>query len=109
MSNICERCGGLKTVYITTTVIYEGQADPPLPAPTTPFSLCMCPPRREKHDGKLDTWGEAVIYLEKDDVFIRQDFAGEVTVVNLMPKQALSLLAWLKQEQDILEQLLTKV
>lgn len=63
---------------------------------------------RQKHDGKLDERGDAIAsygkaYLSKSAKDVHID--GYDDGVCLSPKQTLSLLAWLRQEEARLEQL----
>lgn len=71
------------------------------------------PDDEPKHDGKLDVNGEyAVSYCENKnaqqisiDIVESNDMLLEPEYVKLTPAQALSLLAWLKQEEVELQRL----
>ena len=80
MSNICEQCGGMK--------------------------ICTCPLPKEKHDGKLSRgvrgWLDSEVPFDDGSVHLGNDWGGGIS---LMASEALSLFAWLKQEQDTLERL----
>src|SRR6266567_3245492 len=104
MSNICDRCG-VKTFYYEVEIVTGSRVAQP---PTPMMKICMCPVERIKHDGKLDTkTGQEVtyddIYLEPGGEIIKGiGIYGNHDYVKLTPKQALSLLAWLHQEEQTL-------
>lgn len=136
--NICERCGGNKSMVIDYTVatpyptactVTSGAplavnlgfpftvsaAAPAQWATTTP---CTCSPE-PKHDGKLDEDDDGCTVSFDDNAHLDKGYgccrgvriAGKYAIgngedeVTLSPKKALSLLAWLEQERETLEQL----
>ena len=109
MSNICDRCGGVKNVSYEVEFLPGKRAL--VQHQSIMMKLCMCPVERIKHDGKLDTkTGQEVtyddIYLEPGGEIIKGiGIYGNHDYVKLTPKQALSLLAWLHQEEQTLKAL----
>ncbi len=101
----CDTCGGLRKASWSTTEIA-----------TTflPISYTLCPGHPElKHDGKLPPKGHQD-YAASVEIFdnhpptslvcISGGYAPD-TSMYLDPQQALSLLVWLKQEEQILQEL----
>src|SRR6266704_142139 len=109
-SNICEQCGGQKTVYIKVEPVYSNGFVSAVRAVATSstMKICTCPVPKEKHDGKLDKVGKVRVWFDSEvpfddgSVHLGNDWGGGIS---LMASEALSLLAWLKQEQDTLERL----
>lgn len=112
-NNICEQCGGYTSVT-DGNITYQFRPVPP----GSTFHLggnvlVLCPGHPEpapKHDGKLDGHGDATASYGK----VYHSYKKEVQGVHidklddgvcLDPQQALSLLAWLRQEESALEQL----
>lgn len=106
----CDTCGGLKNV---TFPIAQTKGMEPARA-FQPFTYTLCPGHpMPKHDGRLGGeeheaqtvdyrqlgHGHTYISLRYDDSSRREDD------IWLSPKQALSLLAWLKQEEQTLQEL----
>ena len=103
-TNTCPKCGGQKVVYYQIEPTYSNNfTSAALYASSSSMRICTCPIEREKHDGKLDeeyrvyqsngAWGVEGVILE---------YKGTCQAI-IRPQQALSLLAWLKQEQSTLE------
>ena len=110
--NICSHCGGQKVLYYQIEPVYSnGYTSGRLSVSSSSMRLCTCPIEREKHDGKLSSQeGSAVCYHNayggRNGIRIAGRYAdGYHDDVILMPDEALSLLAWLKQEQGTLERL----
>ncbi len=55
-----------------------------------------------KHDGLLDTYHEAKIFIENDHFVLWQEYGSETRVIKLLPMQTLKLLAWLEEEYPTL-------
>lgn len=97
-SNVCERCGGLKTASFASGIIQHNTV-----------KLCDCPqpPPVPKHDGKLYDRNEGVVRygaMYPGEIGVYIDCAGDRVYISV--RQALSLLAWLQQEKPILDRLL---
>ncbi len=118
-SNICERCGGQKTVYIKVEPVYSNGFVSAVHAQHTSstMKICMCPLPKKKHDGRLEPMVKRTEYYDHtaqveilDEhpqtslISISGGYSDESSIY-LDPKQVLSLLAWLKQEQSTLERL----
>src|SRR5437763_2825391 len=116
MSNVCEQCGGQKTVYYRIEPVYGNNYTPAVHALTpSTMKLCLCPIPRAKHDGKLKPMGDEVYtamvqYFDDNPASALLALGGGYSVdrlddgtVYIDPKQALSLLDWLTQERTILE------
>src|SRR2546429_9149585 len=99
MSNICERCGGIKTVYYEVEWL-PGKRAALAQHQSSIMKLCMCPIERIKHDGGLGD--DYTVAWHYNDIEIRDQGAE---CVGLTVQQALSLLAWLRQEESALEAL----
>lgn len=78
----------------------------------------MMEPDQSEHDGRLDDydvndWHHASVHMQPDYtamdgsqvVVIYGYYAEGTSYISIEPKQALSLLVWLKQNQEKLEQL----
>lgn len=111
MSNICEKCGGAKNLTIEIKAVSFLQEIKAIPVSNL-IRICMCSPEREKHDGKLDEDENYSVShsTERSNgrfhyVYIEGKFNLGDDEISLTPPQALSLLAWLKQEEATLEQL----
>jgi hypothetical protein len=116
ITTICEQCGGVKA-----WAFMIDQALPSAPAPFVPMPRIMrCPGHPVPvHDGRLDTRFDDVharVTLENncitwDDAIPKLVCLSgghgdiEASCCYLDPAQALSLLAWLKQEEETLKQL----
>lgn len=111
-SNICAICGGVKRVYWTISF----EECHPVDVRFDPASLAsnwrLCPGHPEpatKHDGSLQPASRVyhdVDGLRRPVVRIDGEYqTGPEDTVELSPHQALSLLAWLKQEEPELERL----
>ena len=98
MSNICDRCGGVKNVSYEVEFLPGKRAL--VQHQSIMMKLCMCPVERIKHDGDLGD--DYTVAWHYNDINI-QDQRAEF--VALTPQQALSLLAWLRQEETTLEEL----
>lgn len=129
--NICERCGGNKSMVIDYTVAtpyptaYTVTSGAPLtvnlgfpftvsaaaPAQWATTTPCTCSPE-PKHDGNL---GHNSTVFYEDDPYMTSTgetfyvksvmLSDKIRHLALIPKEALSLLAWLEQERLTLEQL----
>jgi hypothetical protein len=118
MSNTCERCGGAKLAWYKGETVTGGPwtevvgdirtftSDHTTPAPIsagyTPSipKLCNCPPEQSKHDGQLSEYCSISMRNDKKFVLIEEDYQ----CMAFNPQEALSLLAWLQQERETLEQ-----
>jgi len=116
-SDTCKTCGGVKR--IDWTISFEQCR--PVEMRFDPASLAsgnwrLCPGHSElapNHDGKLDAQGKHEVSYWKDKlarqtwVCIEEtdDLLDEPEHVQLTPTQALSLLAWLRQEEAELQRL----
>jgi hypothetical protein len=91
MSDLCEKCGG-------STHWYLGSQLP------SHLHFCYCIPKA-KHDGKLNKSedGEYDSEVWIDGCYIKIENLNHMVVLDA--KEALSLLAWLKQEESTLEEL----
>lgn len=110
----CKQCGGL-----TSWSFMIDRSLPGAPAPFAPMpQLMLCPGHpTPKHDGRLDTREDdhqarvtlQENYLQWDNTKIVSISGGhgdiEASCCYLDPAQSLSLLAWLKQEEEGLKQL----
>ena len=92
-SNVCERCGGLKTAPFASGIIQHST-----------IKMCDCPPQpTSKHDGNLSRHSSIEYYALKGRTWVRLCEGGETWV--LSPAEALSLLSWLQQEKPTLDRL----
>ncbi len=103
MSNICERCGGQKTVYYDV-VIMPGKTSIAQYNPGI-MKLCTCPIERIKHDGKLGAHYEVLMSGRTLSIVGDARVNTLRDIVELDPQAALSLLTWLRQEETALEEL----
>lgn len=104
-ANICGQCGGVKR--IDWTISFEECQ--PVEMRFDPASLAnywrLCPGHPEpvsKHDGQLNEEGTHNVYPNN---FNGIGISGEGGTIGLPAKEALSLLAWLKQEEDNLHKM----
>ena len=103
MSNACEQCGGVKEYYYSVEVV----SGPIQPNPNM-LKVCWCKPEPHQHDGWLDEDGNGLAELNVKERRVLIEVGKSLldsTCIRLDANQALSLLAWLKQEQDTLETL----
>lgn len=110
-SNVCAVCGGLKGP-VTREFLDHLLCSAPYTNPLF-FRACSCHPEpAEKHDGDL---GHNTTAFYSDEKYITDNgesfFNREVCLsdkmrhICLIPKEALSLLAWLTQERGELQRL----
>lgn len=117
MSNICEQCGGYLRIEYTlgfeqcrpNDIRWDVQES----IPDKPIKLCPGHPNLEQeHNGKLGSADN--IYLVKymlkqipnsTSVWIGRNTELRSDEIWLSPEQALSLLDWLRQEEDNLKRL----
>ncbi|SRR6266567_401375 len=103
MSNICERCGGIKNASYEVEflpgkrVLVQHQS--------ITMKICLCPPERFKHDGKLEGGDTYEVYYDGSLICIQGTYNLKDYEVILEARQALSLLTWLRQEETTLEEL----
>lgn len=114
----CAQCGGVTLIDYYRTPKAELMEAPQGSLPPLVFLLCPGHPT-EKHDGKLDAYDaekHATIELKLDHenwspvlgsaIQIDGGYGDiESSLIYLDAKQALSLLAWLQQEECTLKQL----
>lgn len=116
-NNTCSQCGGQKTVYFKVEPTYSNGFTPAVHAITNnTLNICTCPSPKEKHDGRIDD--EYLIHYGEVYAKGLENCIGGIIIDDLLlndtsdwhfrPSQALSLLAWLKQEEDALQQLAAK-
>ncbi len=110
MSNICEQCGGQKTFYYKVEAIYANDYTPHvLAASNSSMKICTCPIPKPRHNGRLDDRHACHVFYSKvagkTGIFIENEIDWLEDEIRLNPQQALSLLEWLQQERDKLEQL----
>lgn len=112
-SNTCKQCGGiLRLEYVIGFEDgrpHDIQVKPdPMP---TPFRLCFGHFDQPKHDGKLDKYNEVAYGDVYANLKLGWGYTRGILIngydesISLEPKSALSLLAWLKQEETALEKL----
>lgn len=110
-NNICEQCGGYTSVT-DGNITYQFRPVPP----GSTFHLggnvlVLCPGHPEpapKHDGKINSYYEARYVQDqhrKERVFVGDGAHSLSNHITLSPSESLSLLAWLRQEESTLEQL----
>lgn len=110
-NNICPTCGGVLLIEYT---IQFREACPHSMSVSSTERICFGHPEPEpeqKHDGQLG--GEADVCYSKvttslgiaDGIRIEHNDLWDEDIIGLHPSQALSLLAWLKQEESALEQM----
>ena len=104
MSTICDRCGGFKTVYYEVAFL-PGKRAAIAQHQTRTMKFCMCPVEQVQHDGKLEGGDTYEVYYDGSFICIQGTYNLKDYEVILEPKQALSLLAWLRQEEAALEEL----
>ncbi len=108
-TNICERCGGQKTLYIEIEPTYNNGFTSAVRAEHTSGTvrICLCPPKA-KHDGNLDKDGKVRVWFDDDVPFedgcvhLGNEWSGGMS---LFASEALSLLDWLQQNKRALERL----
>ncbi len=113
---ICAQCGGAISWIVEVDRSLPGRSISREPSPN--FKLCPGHPKPvPKHDGRLDTREDdhqARVtlqdnYLQWDNTKLVSLSGGhgdiEASCCYLDPAQALSLLAWLKQEEECLKKL----
>jgi len=114
-SNICEQCGGSKTIWFKVEAITKADLEKRIELAenksTTPFKICHGHPEPTiKHDGNL---GDGARVCQDNDfrgpiVVIRGKYNNDIgpeDAVSLPYKQFLSLLAWGEQNRATMEQL----
>lgn len=105
--NICSQCGGFKTIWYKVEVFTAEDVKQGKTAPSSvskkPFPLCPGHPEPvPKHDGQLNKEGTHNVYPNN---FNGVGISGEGGAIGLSAQEALSLLAWLKQEEANLQTL----
>lgn len=114
-NNVCETCGGYKTIWYKVDLVMKGGPEQTVvPSQgvltTTPFNLCPGHPEpAPKHDGKMSDYAFVKVN-EYPSVEIASKGDEEATLsyyeaVHISPKEALSLLDWLRQEEQELQRL----
>lgn len=109
--SICPICGGVpnQSVIVRRLPAMNSERVPYPIAPVPPIRLCLGHPEpAPKHDGKLDGDGDAKVQYGAAYPGERGIYVVDTTdddSVYLSPAQALSLLAWLKQEEAELQRL----
>lgn len=103
MSRLCEKCNGftrLPPQYVLEEMGRHGQS--PFMCPG--HALELSPESMPKHDGQLDKENKTRVLLDREDnqVHIEDVWTDGIS---FEPAQALSLLAWLKQEEPELRKL----
>ncbi len=114
-NNICEICGGVKRIEYTIGFVEGAPHDMRVEPHELPVAWRMCfghPEPAQKHDGDLghnaSVWIEDEQHITADgETFYTKyvKISDKVRCVGLIPKEALSLLAWLKQEEAELRRL----
>src|SRR6266567_8885938 len=104
VSNICDRCGGVKTVYYEVEFI-PGKRAALTQHQSSTIKLCMCPSERIQHDGKLGAHYEVLMSGRTLSIVGDARVNTLRDIVELDPQTALSLLTWLRQEETALEEL----
>lgn len=109
-SNVCVICGGTKTIVLKCEPTYTNGYTSSLQWTgnnTRPYCSCPPPEPAQKHDGRLDERGDAVVSYGKAYFGQSKDIHidGYDDGACLTPAQALSLLDWLLQEKETLERL----
>lgn len=112
----CGQCGGVTVIHSDTAssdVVVEDSGNGP-EVRIGQMTYKCCTGHQLKHDGRLDKEGRYTVELWEgasgsSTVDITENVSGytisEPERVELTPKQALSLLAWLKQEEATLQKL----
>lgn len=95
----CKRCGGVTQISYGRTPLANPMPETQGLMPPLVFLLCPGHPA-EKHDGHL---GEDAFVSLTDSCANIYQIDGDF--ISLTTKQALSLLAWLRQEEQALKQL----
>lgn len=99
MSEICKKCGGVKNLHISDMNTFDQNRF----SSSVPIRVCSCPPKPQaKHDGNLGD-GDKVEYTPKPNLIMFHNYRDSQYF--LYPRQALLLLAWLKQEEANLQKM----
>src|SRR5580765_2570637 len=105
--NVCDRCHGVKAVYMTIEPSYSNGFTPMVQwTSNNTLKLCLCPPETTKHSGNLDDYDidhrHAEASLSQNGIVVAAHNTKQCNAVYLDAEQALSLLSWLKQEEATL-------